>query len=161
MIRLVSLVAVGLISGPVMAQSQKDVPLIVGTVTPANAENFTTFLANRVDTVVGLKVTVQPSDDRSPEGYLVDANAGAEGAYISVTEGRMGGVQINAPDAYWYIGSYVIDGFYVVKYGGMGQGIMGYQLRSADEAAVRLSNVAIVTADVDALATEKREVLGD
>ncbi len=141
------------LSSPAYAQSQTTVPLVTGEVTLANATRFTAAIANRVDTVVGLQITVSPADDLD-HGFLVDE--ASEGAYISKTEPQRGGVQINAPSAYWRHGSWVIDGFYVVKYGGMGQGIMGYSLTPTDEGAVRLSGVPIREVDVNDLPLEPR-----
>lgn len=143
--------------GSAAAQSQSDVPLYVGEVTTANAERFTTTLSNHVDKVVGLQIafgTISEGDlltDGSPNG----------GAYISYANSYSGGVQINIPDAYWRHGQWVADGFYTVKYGGMGQGIMGYYLRPADEAAIRLSGKPIVQHPVESLPPVERERTAD
>lgn len=149
------------LASPAASQSQSLVPVFTGKVTYENSERFAVALANRVDSIVGLQVTVDPADDRSQSGYLVNRLSDAGGVYISRTEGRMGGIQINAPDAYWRHGSYVIDGFYVVKYSGMGQGIMGYRLQPVDEAVVRLSPARLVEIDADAIPREEPAVHGD
>lgn len=160
--KLVTLAAVLTVtSNPALAQSQSVVPVFTGEVTYENSERFTVALANRVDTIVGVQVTVDPTNASSPDGYLVDGISDSGGVYISRTEGRMGGIQINARDAYWRHGSYVIDGFYVVKYGGMGQGIMGYQLQPVDEAAVRLSPARLVEVDADAILFEAQAATAD
>lgn len=152
---------VSLMTSPALAQSQTVIPVYSGQVTFENSERFTTALANRVDTIVGVKLTVDPTDARSPSGYLVDQISDEGGAYISRTLGNMGGVQINVPSAYWRHGSYVVDGFFVVKYGGMGQGIMGYQLQPVDEAVVLLSPVRRITIHANDIPAESREVSAD
>tara|TARA_R110000787_G_scaffold47687_7_gene115372 strand:- start:7441 stop:7926 length:486 start_codon:yes stop_codon:yes gene_type:complete len=152
---------ISLMAGPVLAQSQNVIPVYSGQVTFENSERFTIAVANRVDTIVGVKLTVDPTDNRSPQGYLVDRMSDDGGVYISRTHRNMGGVQINASSAYWRHGSYVIDGFFVVKYGGMGQGVMGYQLQPVDEAAVLLSSAQRITIDANDIPAEARAVSAD
>ncbi|RSB45912.1 hypothetical protein [Brevundimonas sp. 357] len=144
-------------SGSVAAQSQSDVPLYVGEVTTANAERFTSTLANHVDKVVGLQIAFGTIS----EGNTLTDGSPNGGAYISYANSYYGGVQINIPDAYWRHGQWVSDGFYTVKYGGMGQGIMGYYLRPADEAAIRLSEKPIVQHPVASLPPVERERTAD
>ena len=145
------------LSSPVAAQNQENVPLYLGELTVANAERFTTTIANHVDEVVGLQIsfsTLNAGDvltDESPSG----------GAYISFANSYSAGVQLNIPDAYWRHGQWIADGFYTVKYGGMGQGIMGYQLRPADEASIRLSQKPIVRINVENLPTVQRQKTAD
>lgn len=150
-----------LLSTRVEAQSQAAVPVFTGEVTATNSQQFNTALANRVDAIVGVKVTVDPTDDRSPAGYLVDQLDENGGVYISQVDREGSGIQINAPSAFWRHGSYVIDGFFVVKYGGMGQGIMGYQLKPVDEATVLLSPVERQTVGLDHLVLERRAFVAD
>ncbi|QCQ99146.1 hypothetical protein [Brevundimonas sp. SGAir0440] len=143
--------------GPAAAQSQSEVPLYVGEVTAANAERFTSTLSNQVDKVVGLQIvfgTISEGD------VLTDGSLNG-GAYISFANSYAGGVQINIPDAYLRHGEWVADGFYTIKYGGMGQGIMGYYLRPADEAAIRLSEKPIVQRPVEALPPVERTRTAD
>lgn len=158
---LTAVATVSLMAGPVMAQNQPVVPIYAGQITYENSGRFTTALANRVDTIVGVKVTLDPTSKDSPDGYLVGQIRDDGGAYVSRTEGNMGGVQINAPSAYWRHGSYVIDGFFVVKYGGMGQGIRGYQLQPVDDAAVLLSMALRVTIEADDIPAESQTALAD
>lgn len=143
------------------AQAQNEIPVYSGGVTPENAERLTHALANRVDTIVGLKIDVAPTDEKSPSGYLVDQITDDGGVFISTTYSGGGGVQINVPTAYWRHGSYIVDGFYVVKYGGMGQGIMGYQLKPVDDAVVLLSSVRRITVNTDRIPREQRNVVAD
>lgn len=151
----------GLLPSHAWAQSQTIIPIYTGQVTRETSEPFTTALANRVDSIVGVQVIVDPTDDRSPDGYLVDRISEDGGVYISRTSGNQGGVQINAPTAYWRHGSYVIDGYFIVKYGGMGQGIMGYQLKPVDEAAVLLSSSRRTVVAVDDIPLEPRAQTAD
>lgn len=145
-----------LIYSQARAQSQVYIPVLTGDLTFDNSRQFNLAIANRVDTIVGVKVSVDPTDDRTPAGYLVDQIGDEGGVYISRTDAEGGGIQINAPSAYWRQGSYIIDGFFVVKYGGMGQGIMGYQLKPVDDAAVLLSPAQRQMVDVDHLPLEQR-----
>lgn len=156
---IASLILVGALacSASAAAQSQSDVPLYVGEVTTANAERFTAALANHVDKVVGLQIAF---DTISEGDTLIDGSPNG-GAYISYSNPYYGGVQINIPDAYWRHGQWVADGFYTVKYGGMGQGIMGYYLRPADEAAIRLSEKPIIQRPVASLPPVEREKSAD
>ena len=162
MIRFIAAASIALLPATAMAQAQAEIPVYSGEVTAENAERLTHALANRVDTIVGLQVEVSPTDDKSPAGYLVDQITADAGVFISTTYPQQGGgVQINVPTAYWRHGSYIIDGFYVVKYGGMGQGILGYQLKPVDDAVVLLSSARRVTVETDKIPREQRAVVAD
>lgn len=161
MIRYVVAAAIAFLPATAMAQAQAEIPVYSGEVTADNAERLNAALANRVDTIVGLQVEVSPTDDKSPAGYLVDQITADAGVFISTTYPQGGGVQINAPTAYWRHGSYIIDGFYVVKYGGMAQGILGYQLKPVDDAVVLLSSARRVTMETDKIPREQRAVVAD
>ncbi|WP_406852986.1 hypothetical protein WEU32_04190 [Brevundimonas sp. BH3] len=140
-------------SGVSFAQSQSHVPLYVGEITSANAERFTATLSEHVDQVVGLKIDF----NTIREGNTLAEGAANGGAYISYARPYYGGIQINIADAYLRHGRWIADGFYTVKYGGMGQGIMGYFLRPADEAAIRLSGKPIVERPVASLPLVERQ----
>ena len=156
-IGLVAFAAVVALSPQAMAQNQQSVALYSGEVTLANAERFTSTLANHVEEVIGLQISFATIED----GDLLTGESADTGAFISYADSYSGGVEINMPDAYWRHGEWVADGFYTVKYGGMGQGIMAYYLRPADEASIRLSAKPIVTIAVDALPPVERDRTAD
>lgn len=128
------------------------IPKLTGNVVEANA--FATFgaIAEREDSIIGLKLWVDPSavDAPEPQIYIV-APPTAEGNAFTLfardAADETSGIELVLPqaeDVMWMHGSHVIDGFFLVKSGGMNQGILSYALKPVDEAAVLLSPKALV-----------------
>jgi hypothetical protein len=117
-------------------------PKYVGTISPDNAPQFLVDVANRLDQIVGIKVEVVPSGNDDPHKYLVDRDdrlfvisASAKNNFAQE------GIEIVAPyqEASFLHGSWVLDGFYVVKSGGVHQGIASFGLQKVNEGEVLLS----------------------
>ncbi|WP_102960931.1 hypothetical protein [Mangrovicella endophytica] len=132
--------------GPAFAE-QSEVLRASGAVTAKTYPGFAQFVENAADTVVGLKITVAAGDG------LV-AERGGDGLFVAYLEGssRTGGTQISARDGVVFQnGAYVLNGFFVPKYAGMGQGITAYVLEKQDDASILLSKTPVKDVDVDKL----------
>lgn len=120
-----------------------------GAVTAANYTGLEAFLFNSLDTVVGLKVAFPQGDTQEAGG--LDAGE-SEGRFVAHLAGPGGESEIVADKGFSFQhGSYVFDGFFVVKSGGMNQGIISLYLDRADESAVLLSGVPITDIRIDRL----------
>lgn len=121
------------------------IPKYVGEVNADNAARFLDNVAGRIDKIVGLKVIIEPSTDADfrRKGYL----AMKDGRLFSVSAtptggpGQSGGVEMVAPadEVGLMNGGFSLDGFYVIKNGGMHQGTVSVGLEKVDEGAVLLS----------------------
>lgn len=118
------------------------IPKFVGRVTPDNATRFLEGVVGRTDKIVGLQVHIQPGGDKTfaEDRYLAEANDVLFS--MSKSDSLDGeGLEMVAPaaEAVWLHGDYALDGFYLVKSGGVHQGITSIGLERVDEAAVLLS----------------------
>lgn len=118
------------------------VVMYTGEVNVNTAANFTNTISNNLDKVIGLKVYVDPGKDADLErnAYLV----GYDHEQFSVWKGKPGesggGIEVVRNGLIdRTMGFYVIDGFYIVKSGGLHQGTLSYGLQPVDEAVVRLN----------------------
>lgn len=124
-----------------VAPSERNIVTYTGEVNAGSAERFNNLISENVDKVIGLQVLVDPSSstDFDNHGYLANVLDGQ--MVISKTDPVQGGgteVVTNAP-VQWMMGGLSIDGFFVVKPGGLNQGIASFGLQPVDEAAVRLN----------------------
>lgn len=123
---------------PAIAQSLT-VTRLTGEVTSANFTAFCGLVADAVDKVIGLKVQIDSPLPDPQDTELLDGGA----AYLFDGEE----IELNADKGViWLHGSIVFDGFYLIKYGGMHQGILSFGLQQVDEATVIL-NPAIRVVD--------------
>jgi hypothetical protein len=118
------------------------VVMYTGEVNVNTAAKFTTTVSNNLDKVIGLKVYVDPGNDADLEknAYLV----GYDNNQFSVWKGKPGesggGIEVVRNGLIdRTMGFYVIDGFYIVKSGGLHQGTLSYGLQPVDEGVVRLN----------------------
>ena len=113
-----------------------------GEITKSDYKGFEQFLINSLDSVIGLKVYFL-ADSSDVQGELsVGANNGQFVAYIN---GDVAESEIVATEGFQFLhGDYVFDGFFIVKSGGMHQGIISLYLQKTDEAQVRLSAAKII-----------------
>lgn len=122
---------------------------MTGTVTADNAASFTEFVAKHQDKVIGLQVHVTPGTqaDFTAKHYMAQTD---DRLFVIFKRGdNNGGIEVVAPkgEAGWLHGDYVLDGFYVVKSGGMHQGTLSYGLEKTDEGAIR-ANPDVIVKDV-------------
>lgn len=122
---------------------------MTGTVTADNAAAFTEFVAKHQDKVIGLQVRIAPGTptDFTAKHYLAEVD---ERLFVVFKRGAdEGGIEVVAPkdEAGWLHGEYVLDGFYVVKSGGMHQGTLSYGLEKTDEGIIR-TNPNVTVKDV-------------
>jgi hypothetical protein len=113
-----------------------------GTFPSTESARFFEAVTDDCNRVVGLSLVVEPTEDHA------DAQVFAHGSEKLVLSRRdsNGGTELNINGGFrWEHGSWIVDGFYLVKPGGMFQGISCFGLLAADEAAIRLdSSVRIV-----------------
>lgn len=104
---------------------------IEGSVSPSTLPKFADLIANHLDQIVGLKVAVEAVDQ-------ADMVAHANGQFAVWVPG--GDFEIVASRGFSYQhGAYVFDGYFLVKSGGMHQGVLSYGLEQVDEAQVLLT----------------------
>jgi hypothetical protein len=117
------------VAAPATAQT-RTIIRYVGMVTNANFPTFLGLLADSVDTVVGMRVSVDPQ----PEPRSVEL--GEDGS-AHLYDGE---IEMNVrAGAHWAHGSIVLDGYWLVKYGGMYQGVLAFGLEQVDEAMIALN----------------------
>jgi hypothetical protein len=112
-----------------------------GEVNERTAARFVQLISHNVNRVIGLRVAVEPSSDSdfARSGYMADR----DGPQFVISKSNLqngSGIEVvtNGPvgrDA----GMFILDGIYIVKAGGMHQGIESFGLQPVDEATVRLN----------------------
>jgi hypothetical protein len=118
------------------------IPKYVGTISAENAPQFLLDVANRVDQIVGVQVEIIPSGNGGPLKYFVDRDDRLFVISGSVKNNfAQEGIEIVSPkdEASFLHGSWVLDGFYVVKSGGVHQGVASFGLQKVNEGEVLLS----------------------
>ncbi len=131
-----------LLSNKVANAGQSKVYLVSGSITASNYKGFEQFLFNSMDTIIGLKVDFAANENASDGEVSANATDNQFVAYLSVSNAES---EIVATENFQYLhGDFVIDGFFVVKSGGMHQGTISLYLQKTDEAQVRLSSAKIV-----------------
>lgn len=120
---------------------QKVISELHGEVTAKNYKALEKFVAKNLDKVVGLQIDVQHTGPNDASRLRADAGGDGQLAiYLSSTPQESTESEIVASDGYSFLhGSYVFDGFFPVKSGGMHQGAVSYGLMRVDEAAIRLN----------------------
>lgn len=145
---LASLSLLGMLIAPVQAASVT-ITRVNGGVTDANFKGLDAFLSNSVDAVIGLKLSF-PAEDQNRDGTVQAYKDGD--LFISYLAGPETETQVSAESGYDFRhGEYVFDGFYLVKYGGIFQGITALALQPVDEAQVILSGAKINDIEIDSL----------
>ena len=137
--------AVAVVASPAASAKRhlgEAIPKFTGTVSAANAVKLLDAVSDRTDKLVGLQVYVEPSSDKtfSKTHYIASVDGGQ--FVLSKSEGNGGGgIEMVAPatEARWEHGGYVLDGFYLVKSGGLHQGIISVGLEKLRESDVLLS----------------------
>ncbi len=124
---------------PAIAQT-RELTRFTGEVTSANFVSFCGLVADAVDTVIGLKLQI---DSPQPDPRAAELQ---DGGSVYLFDGEE--IELNADKGgSWLHGSVVFDGFYLIKYGGMHQGILSFGLQQVDEASIIL-NPAIRIVDL-------------
>lgn len=150
---LTAMAAVALfMAGPSSAQTQRTIMVLEGDVTRELGPDAANWIASYADQVIGLKVRIDPTPNAGPgAAYEVFGEPSQTRLSVSsVNRETDTGVEINT-DAVWSHGVWRLNGFYVPKFAGMGQGILAFYLEPVDEAAVRLSPARLLTVRTDAI----------
>jgi hypothetical protein len=137
----VTLLFTSMLPWPAKAPAQNASTTIVvytGHVDAQSAERFLGLISGSRDSVIGLDVTVQPSDDADTR-YA----SGRDGSRLVISSGdplnAPQEVVINGPVAQTW-DMWRVDGFYLIKFGGMhAAGAMSWGALPVDEAALRLN----------------------
>lgn len=97
-------------------------------------------LFDQLDQIVGVKARIEPTDIRRGDFHT---SAGATNGQLVLYCGSLfkGGTEvvINEPGYRWEHGGFEVDGFFLVKSGGVHQGVVSAGLMPVDEAVIRLS----------------------
>lgn len=137
----VSVPSVGL-SASKTNHAARIIPKYVGEVNERNVERVLNMIGDHQDKIVGLQVMFDatPRGAQAANGYTADKD---DGRLFVVSYGTLEspGIEMVVPkdEANYQHGGYVLDGFYLVKTGGMHQGTISYGLEKVDEATVLLS----------------------
>lgn len=113
-----------------------------GTFPSAESARFFEAVIDDCNRIVGLSIVVESTGDDADAQVF----AHGSGKLVLFLRNSGGGTELNINGGFrWEHGSWIVDGFYLVKPGGMFQGICCFGLIAADEAAIRLdSSVRIV-----------------
>ncbi len=136
-------------SGPIHSPRQPGhtIPKYVGQITPRNVGILLNDVAARRDRIIGLQVQIAPNGAGDPKGYVVDRD---DRLFVISADVKTAladdGLEVVAPkdEASFLHGQWILDGFYVVKSGGIHQGVASFGLEKVDEGAVLLSPKYIV-----------------
>lgn len=121
------------------------VPILTGHLTAENFGFFEEFVIENLDRVVGLDMWVDQADDEA----RLQAHAEADDKLFIFYLRPEPQTQISVLEGHNFRhGSYIFDGFFVVKASGTYQGVLTYFLKSTDEAQVRLSNIPTVITEL-------------
>ncbi len=130
----------------IAATPKRTVPRLVGAVTAGNADRYTTFISDRLDQVVALRLRVTPGTvpDFKASNYLAEVS-GDLFMVFKRSSATDGGIEVVLPkgEARLVGGAYVIDGFFVVRSGGMHQGTLSYGLERIDARIATAGGAAV------------------
>ena len=133
-------VTLAAVAPPAMAQT-RTITRLKGVVEVANFLAFLGRIADASDTVIGLRVWVEPNQPGSRVAEIADdggeATLSSDETELYVEDG-----------ASWSHGYIVLDGFWMAKYSSMNQGIMTYHLTHVDDAVIAL-NPSLTVIEVD------------
>lgn len=116
------------------------ITVLEGMVDERSAQKFFAAVANRADSIIGLKALLDPigrlvaeADDKRLITYLSGSSRETGEKYqLSFAGGFARDKSL-----------YRLDGFYLVKYAGMGQGILAFSLEPVKESEVLLSGARL------------------
>jgi len=112
-----------------------------GQVNERSANRFAEVISRNVDRVIGLKVAIEPSEEASfsRTGYIAEID-GRQFVMSKSDPRNGGGIEVVTNGAVGRdAGMFKLDGIYIVKAGGMHQGVASFGLQPVDEATVRLN----------------------
>lgn len=143
------LAALVLATGTGTAAAARQILRVQGQVTPKNYKGLETFLFNSLDSVVGLKIAFAANPDSSDGEIATSMDDDQFSAYLRESEPES---EIVADKNVSLLhGDYVIDGFFVVKSGGLHQGITSLYLDKTDEGTILVSGAKIKDIDINRL----------
>ncbi|MEJ2818507.1 DUF2939 domain-containing protein [Caulobacter sp. CCG-8] len=123
------------------APAAEQMTRLSGEVDAAHAEAFLSKVADHLDGIVGVQVWIEPS-----EGPEATYQVGQDDDRLVISNETY---ELLAPKGAWRWehGRYVVDGFFLVKNGGVHQGVSSLGLEAVSESAVRLKpNLTVVDA---------------
>jgi hypothetical protein len=126
--------------GTIMA-APPTITSIEGYLDEKNVDQLWNLIGNNLDHIVRLKIEV--TDTGNNVGPSLPLNAIGEGGQLAIWK-RNGSFEIVVNDEYHYgHGNYILDGYFLVKSGGIHQGVVSCGLIPVDEARVVLSGARI------------------
>ncbi|KQT71570.1 hypothetical protein ASG54_18910 [Aureimonas sp. Leaf460] len=119
---------------------------VEGVLDAQTYRGFEAFLFNSMDRVVGLDIRVEIAEDTGPGS--IEAGVSPDGKFVAyLVDGKDS--EIVAQEGFVRSrGSVIFDGYFVVKSGGLHQGIESLFLDKIEEASVLLSKQPIKTIEI-------------
>lgn len=112
-------------------KDERTITVLRGEVDDVNLQQVSSLIADANDNVIGLKLRFNPPQNDRWSVEIQDEGGG----YVFDGE-----IELNVSGgACWVNGALSLDGFWLVKYGGMHQGILSFGLQRVDEAQIRLN----------------------
>ena len=138
--------ALAVLSGP--ASAAVTIRVLEGELTIKRLKLAANFVFNNRDKIVGLRFNVMHSEPK--EGGQLYANIGADKELLIYKTGMTGvkgdDIQLLIRSGFQYVhGSYVVNGYYIPKFGGMYQGILAYYFEAVSESQVLLSGAKLTS----------------
>jgi hypothetical protein len=142
----VAAIAAGVGQAQGQERRTKIVPELHGHVSIRNFEQFESFVADNLEQVVGLKVTVAKADGDADPLQAADAPFDAKRRQLAIYRKDNQESEIVSTGGYGFRdGSFVLDGFFVVRSGGVHQGIISYGLEKTKKPAAQGVQIRRVT----------------
>ncbi len=113
--------------------AQTAVEQLQSFVGPVSYPRFDKFVTSHLDKIIGLKIAVSASENK-----MFSASTDKTMFVIYKLEDAEDEI-VSTSDYSYQHGAYEFDGFFIVKSGGIHQGVVSYALESVSEAAVRLN----------------------
>jgi hypothetical protein len=120
---------------------------VEGYLNEKNVDQLWNLIIDNLDHIVGLKIEVTDTGNNTgpsrPLNAIGEGSKFGEGGTLAIWK-RDGDFEIVVKDGYQYgHGNYIIDGYFLVKSGGIHQGVVSCGLIPVDEARVVLSGARV------------------
>ncbi|MGY8666717.1 hypothetical protein Q3C01_30785 [Bradyrhizobium sp. UFLA05-109] len=140
---MIALILAFATANPAQAVERK-IPQLLGMLTESTYPEFEQFVDDHVNKVIALKITIErSSSDAAP--LQASADDGQLVVYLKSTPDEPSESEIVAGKDFSYRnGSYLLDGLFIVKNGGMHQGVVSYSLRKTKpDPSIKLEQIEL------------------
>lgn len=141
--------ALAMMSSTIAQAKQSKIYVVNGEVDAKTYKAFEQFLFSSMDNVIGLKINF-PANENAKDGEMSASQN--DGQFVAYLDGPNSASEVVAVEGFQFLhGDFVFDGFFLVKSGGMHQGVISLSLQKTDEAVVRLSVARLVNIQANRL----------